>query len=157
MRTCSHIRLLLLLFGLTTQAQSQDSLCAFRWSWSNGDVVADIRVPIGYRIASSREYGEGMVTTLVWRDSSTILLHVGGVMTLPLLERTTHTIEDSLAVPHGYSERGSGTVGDLFWREDALYGGWYNIAYESVRSRRRVLFDNSLRSFVPRSVPQAVH
>ena len=145
MRTRSHIGFLLLLFALTNHAHSQDSLCAFRWAWSSGKVIADVRVPLGYQVVSNSENREGILTKLRWQDSSIVLLQSGRNLPLPLLNRTKHSIGETFIQLNGYSRRGTRPTTDLFWREDALVG--YNVAYDSVHSSRRALFDRSFESF----------
>ncbi len=123
------------------------SLSTYCWTWTLGDTIASIQVPRGFHRSSEEEYGEGKTTTLIWGDSSVVLLQFGGNVRTPLLRAPDFVVQDS-SFSRGRLTRW-GTVADTyyFWREDGF--GPFHIAYFGVRHDRVNLFDSSFRTFAP--------
>lgn len=132
---------------------NDESHTTYCWKWKSGDTIATIQVPVGFHLLSEWEYGEGKVTTLRWADSSTVVLHFGGLMHLPFLGPPRYILTDSTTDRDGYTLKGRVVGTDLWWREVQLHEGWYNIAYYDVPPDRVKLFDTMFESFKPKDVP----
>ncbi len=141
---------------LWTDALGQDSLVTYTWSSSNGDSVATINLPPGFEVSSNWEYGEGIVTTLSWTDSSEVILQMGGNLHLPLLDSRDLLIQDSTQSRLGTSKRGKHVGRNLYWREDSIYSSWYNVAYDAIPANRVSIFDRAFSTFKPNTIPHIV-
>ena len=133
--------------------QNDEPRATYCWKWETGDTIATIQIPVGFRTLSDWEYGEGKVTTLRWEDSSTVVLHFGGLMHLPFLGPPRYILTDSSTDRGGYTLTGRVVGTNLRWREVQSHGGWYNLAYYDVPPNRVRSYDYMFESFRPKDVP----
>ena len=85
-------------------------------------------------------YGEGVITTLSYPDSSSITLHLGFSIKLPFKEEPE--IIDSVECVD-YVER-SGKTNGKNWKERNYKHIPFNIIYDNVGDREKELFERSL-------------
>lgn len=125
-------------------------LVEFVWRSRSNQELGKILVPSGYT-ESTKAYTEGVQTNLGYPDGSYIILHKGGMITLPFLKPPDYEVikshKSSSKIVREGRERGTG----LFWREENSYGVWppLNLAFASVPKAEVNLFENAIASFEP--------
>ena len=138
--------MLLFLFVISIYSQNTKSieLVEFTWIWAT-DTLGVINIPPDFNKANWH-YGEGLVTTLTYDDSSYILLHLGGNMQLPFLDEPDYKVlykkeYDNKTVRKGKVDK------NLFWCEYSFIN-MTNIAYSKVSDEKIELYNKSLDSFI---------
>lgn len=136
--------------------QEQDLLVTFTWKWHT-TIFTTLQVPAGYK-EETENYKEGIITYLRYADGSYIILHRGGMMSLPLLKEPKYGVSKIEELDDRISRQGKMQNTDLFWREDKLKrsdgkgNGLQllspNIAFSNVPKNRVELFNQSLNSYL---------
>jgi hypothetical protein len=110
--------------------------------------IATIRVPAGYK-EETRSYVEGVLTTLTYPDGSYIVLHIGGMMKLPLFSEPTHRVSEEQVMANRIVRSGTVQNTNLFWREENSQAVFppINIGFTNVPKGRLKLFEKSLQTF----------
>ena len=129
---------------------------AVRWN----DWVLRLQVPSGFRI-ESKNYKEGILTTLSYSDGSRLLLDPGGMYPISMLFHDP-AYESASSVNLGPKVTRSGRITGtrLYWREDSYrmkdtigrdlspMGRSSDFGYDKVSPARRAAFDEVLDSLV---------
>ena len=135
--------LLIVTFSLISFILPKDDLVKYIWKLGN-ITRGTINVPVNYK-ESNLFYGEGIITTLTYQDSSTIVLHFGSNMTIPFCDGSEFIATDSSYVNHIKIRSGYNIKNKSVWRECNY--PLYNIMYYSVPSENKELFNLVLNSF----------
>lgn len=94
----------------------------------------------------SNYYGEGIFTTIIYKDSAEIFLHFGGDTRLPIIgniiEANYYVKNDSVTRRKGISEDRK-----TFWREDDYDKYLIHIGYSNVPPRHLKAFEKAIDSF----------
>jgi len=142
----STIILLFVIFIDSFAQTSDSSLVQFNWKGIS-NYQAKLLVPKNY-IEKDDYYGEGIFTTLSYKDSSCIFLHFGGNMQIPIMDDNID-VEDSIKNKKGITRKGRLSNCQLFWREDNLEESLMNIGYYNVPKDKIKQFEKALDSFEP--------
>jgi len=118
----------------------------FWWTWS-GDTLGVLEVPSHFKV-SHDEYGEGVVFTLSYPDSSYILLHFGGDIYLPFLEGPAYAVDSTFKKGSTTIQIGHVKGKSLYWREESR-AGLINLLFCNVRKNMLPLFEKALATFQP--------
>lgn len=149
-----------LVFGQLTKCDTcKTEIIPFKWIGTNGEIPNMgggksywLYVLPDYKI-KNWFYGEGIVTTLFYEDSSSIILHSGFTMSMPLLRLPEHILKDERKDSHKISRIGN-TVDNLLWREDHRLDVVppINICYTGVISEKKNFYDEALnRIFIEKN------
>jgi hypothetical protein len=156
------LRVLLLLAMAAALVAEGPQIATQTFIWKHGNqIIGRLSVPVGPAV-EVYDYREGIVTTLRYRDGSSIVLQVGGMYRVPLFQEPDYKLVSSTESDTKTVRIGRSGDGDLHWREDnykpkKLVGGtgssyfaaWPpNIGYSRVRAERQAEFDNTLNSFI---------
>ena len=121
-----------------------------KYKWKGiGEYRAELLVPNNFH-ENHEYYGEGIITTLRYRDSSYIFLHIGGLVQLPFFNANKDNnlnLIDSIKIDNEISRKGIQKDKKLYWCEKSMQGGWINIGYGSVKPTKLKTFDKSMDSF----------
>jgi hypothetical protein len=131
-------------------ASNVPQLVEFVWRSKSNRELGKILVPPGY-IESTKTYTEGVQTKLGYPDGSYIILHKGGMITLPFLKAPEYEVIKSGKSTSRLVREGRVRGTELFWREENSYGVWppLNLAFANVPKAEVNLFENAIASFKP--------
>ncbi len=116
------------------------------WVWSS-DTLGVLEVPSNPKVLYD-EYGEGVVFTLSYPDSSYLVLHFGGDIRLPFLDGPDYVVDSTLNKDGATIRVGHIKEKALYWREESRED-LINILYCNVTKARLQLFENALATFQP--------
>ena len=143
------IILILFFYPFVSSAQISDTTLV-KYNWRGmGEYKAELLVLKDFK-ESNNYYGEGLITTLRYQDSSYIIFHIGGLIQHPFFNPNKDTninVTDSIKIDNGILRKGIRKDKELYWREESLQSGWINIGYGSVKVTKLKLFDKSIDSF----------
>ncbi len=143
-----------LVFGqLVRPHQSGNSLLLYKWyrllPYYSNNKLARLVIPKGFK-EHHWHYGEGIVTTLTYSDSSYIVLHNGFTMRLPLLDEPDYQLSKEMEWKDRIIRTGTTKNTNLVWREDHFNNEQkdvLHIAYGKVPVEKIDLFNKALDSF----------
>jgi hypothetical protein len=147
------LSILALGFAISAHAQSDvDSLTVYEWLGPDGDahfatVTARIEVPSGYS-SNHNYYGEGVITTLTYPDSSQIILLCGTTIEAPLLPKN-RPIQKKYERSGRKIWRGQDPDGRTYWREEQLKDQSpfvVTAGYTGVKEKKKDVFNQALVS-----------
>ena len=141
----------LLVFGLFGTIFNQSNYVTYEWIGKNSKKtkafsgimgVESIELPVKREFFENHlMYGEGIITTLSYPDSSSITLHLGFSVKLPFIEEPA--ILDSVE-SEDYIER-SGIIKGKNWKERNYKKIPLNILYQDVGDKEKEIFELSLK------------
>jgi len=135
--------LFLIIFSIAVCPAKSKNLKSFKWKIKN-KIVGTLLVPSGYKLHNNY-YGEGIFTSLSYKDSSEIFLHFGGDISLPIV-RDDIIVNDSVSNKCGKGRKGLLKNKNLYWREDN-HPCLINIGYLDVHPEMKIEFEKSIDSF----------
>ena|SRR4030042_5387474 len=128
------------------KSQQFDSLETYYWI-PVSDTLAIIDVPPNYKI-KNWFYGEGVLTNLVYSDSSKIFLHFGGCVSLPFCQEPDCIVKRKFEVKDRIYRSGILKDLNLYWREENhVESAFVNIGFVNVHENNLLMFNRSLDSF----------
>ncbi len=146
MRTKNIITFLfLIVISIYPQNAKSNELTKFTWLCGK-DTLGVINIPPNFKI-NNWQYGEGLVTTLTYKDSSRIILHFGGTIHLPLLDTPFYKVINIKRHKDKTIRKGIVDDSNLFWCE-YNFKDLVNIAYAEVPNSKIKLFNSALSSFI---------
>jgi hypothetical protein len=133
----------ILLFVALCPGQEKDSEL-FNWKIVDS-IIGTLMVPKGYKLTSDY-YGEGIFTTLAYKDSSVMFLHFGGDIKLPIVDGDIN-VNSQLNNYSVSCRKGTSGGKKLFWREDDYCSYLIHIGYSNVPAEHLDAFEKAIDSF----------
>ena len=99
-------------------------------------------------VKSNQSYHEGDFTTIIYSDSSFLLIHCGSMVNRPFFRGENLVLQDSSNVANRLSRAGYEKKTGLFWREDYYSDKKITIGYSNVKREDLKSFDSSLSSIL---------
>jgi len=142
---------ILLLLNVVLIAQSDSTEYKnYHWLGKNAETtisVYDIEllIPKDYK-QDHWYYGEGVITTLLFSDSSLVTLHFGFTMKIPLLDEQEYLLNNKEELKDYILRKGINTKSKLFWQEHNYTGIPINIAFSNVTKEKIAVYQEVLKS-----------
>lgn len=147
------IKSLLLIFILSQTILAQSDSTKYKiYKWTGKNAETKIQVfEIELKIPKDYEqdhwyYGEGVVTTLQFSDSSILTLHCGFTMKIPLLDEPEYSVNFMSDLEDYILRRGINKKTKLFWEEHNYKGKPINLAISNIPKDKITLYQNVLKS-----------
>ena len=139
--------LIILLISCFSESTKVESLTTYYWI-PKSNTIAIINVPPNYEV-EHHFYGEGVITNLMYSDSSLIFLHFGGVLSLPFCKKPDCIEMNKRQLGDRLYRSGIHINSNLHWREENnVISALINIGFSRVRESKLDVFNKSLDSFI---------
>ncbi len=138
------LMIFLVVFGIDNENVSAQTVNYF-WVL-NTDTLAEMNVPDGFK-ESSWKYGEGVVTKLIYADSSFLLFHYGLDISLPLLKSPFYIVDRKNEKSDRTIRYGRLRHSELRWCEESFKIIPINIAFSRVPPKLFKIFEKSFSTF----------
>lgn len=126
------------------QARAQSTIL-YRWVF-DGDTLASIKIPSGFK-ENQWKYGEGIVTTLAYPDSSFFAFQYGVDIRLPLFKSPDHLTRTTKETSRMTIRSGSLNHSRLLWCEKTFKKIPMSIGFSRVSPASFKIFNESLSTF----------
>ncbi len=151
------IILIVVSFGFG-QKTKREKFVDYVWKYEESILLEEVEVPVKFK-EETRNYREGIISYLKYKDDSYIILHRGGMMKLPFFaERDGYTTETKEEFADRTVRCGKSKNKQLYWCEvnfrrtaETIKAGLpfpSNFAFDKVKKKNLKLFKEALNSLV---------
>lgn len=146
--------LIILLVVFTCLGQTKERLLVnYDWKYEKSLLLNDVKVPANYK-EETKNYREGIISYLKYKDGSYIVIHRGGMIKLPFFaEESFYTTESKEKLEDRVFRCGKSKNQRLYWCEvnfKRAVGIPFptNFAFDKVKKEDLILYKESLKTLV---------